>query len=251
MTDESGPDHFLLADEPDPFRRLADGGPRYRETPFDPLDLPPGTIAEPFNAVTASLFIFIVLFWAWRLRGRYRQFPFVSAMLPILLAGGIGGTLYHATRSRYAWFLLDVIPIQILGFAAAVYLALRLSRDKGAKRLLLTTGGLVLASLVLGATLFVKPPSGNPNLRVNLSYLTLAVIVVAPLGAFLVRTRFRHAGWVGAGLAAFAIAWFCRLIDNTGMSDLPMGTHWLWHTFGAICTAFLFEYFARIEAEQQ
>ena len=85
---------------------MPDGGPRYKETPKDPWSVP---VAEPLNAVTASLFVFIVLAWAVRLRGRYRQFTFITACMPILLAGGIGGTLYHAFRTQRSYFLLDVI----------------------------------------------------------------------------------------------------------------------------------------------
>src|SRR5262249_1785758 len=74
---------------------LADGGPKSRET-----DLSRDRwIVEPWNAATASLFILISLFWAWKLRGRYRQFLFLSLCLLILGVGGIGGTLYHGFRS--------------------------------------------------------------------------------------------------------------------------------------------------------
>ena len=31
---------------------------------------------------------------------------------------------------------------------------------------------------------------------------------------------------------------------------LPMGTHWLWHTFGAISTALVVEYFYLVEGER-
>lgn len=246
MPSEPGPDHGLVMPQPDPLKRLSDGGPRYQETPPDPSTLPPGTVAEPFNTVTAAFFILIVVAWVVRLRGRYSQYPFVSSMLPVLLAGGIGGTLYHALRTERAWFLLDVIPIQILGLAAAGYLVIRLSHDKGWVRVGLTMIGVCVASLALGTAFFFAIPGGNPNLRVNLSYLSLAIIVAAPLVWYLVRTRFAHGGWIVAGLGSFGIAWFCRLVDNTGLVDFPMGTHWLWHTFGAICTMCLFEYFYRI-----
>ena len=50
-------------------------------------------------------------------------------------------------------------------------------------------------------------------------------------------------------LACFGIAFFCRLVDRTPYGDLPMGTHWLWHTFGAISTALIIEYFYKVESE--
>src|SRR5690349_15240074 len=99
-TQEPEPDHFFLGRLPD---RLPDGGPRYKETPPDPTLV---SVAEPYNAVTAALFLVIVLAWGWRLWGRFGRYPFLAACGPILLAGGIGGTLYHAFRTQRAYFLL-------------------------------------------------------------------------------------------------------------------------------------------------
>src|SRR5207302_6393909 len=111
--------------------RLADRGPRYAETPADTYAADAPTVAEPYNAATAFLFIVVVAYWAWRLRGRYRRFPFVAACLPVLFVGGLGGTLYHATRTRPLYFFLDVVPISLLGLAGALYLTARLGRWHG------------------------------------------------------------------------------------------------------------------------
>src|SRR5205814_194316 len=73
----AGPDPFFVTDQAN---RLADGGPRYKETPPDPAVVP---VAEPWNAITASLFILLVLVWVWRLWGRFGRFPFLSSCLPI------------------------------------------------------------------------------------------------------------------------------------------------------------------------
>src|SRR5439155_7699960 len=108
--------------------RLPDRGPRYTETPADPYAPGAPFIAEPWNAVTAALFVVIVAVWAWRLRGRYDRYPFLCCCLPILLAGGIGGTLYHALRTSVLFFLLDVVPIMLLGLAGSIYMAVQLPR---------------------------------------------------------------------------------------------------------------------------
>jgi hypothetical protein len=92
-------------------------------------------------------------------------------------------------------------------------------------------------------------PFTNPNMAVNLSYASLAVVLLLPVGVTLVVTRFRHAGWVAAAVACFGHAWFCRLVDNTGVVNLPMGTHWLWHTYGALTTVFITEYFYRVSGD--
>lgn len=229
-----------------PGDRLTDGGPRYKETPLDPA-LHTVHLAEPFNTVTATFFILIVFFWLGRLWGRFRQFPFVTMCLPILLTGGIGGTLYHAARSDRLFFLLDVIPISVLGAAGSIFLTFRLGRTLGIWRVLAYSIGLLCVYFAVNLVLFRFVQFPNPNLRVNLSYAMLALMLLIPLVAVLIRTRFRHAGWVIGGLFCFGIAWFCRLIDRSSLDTLPMGTHWLWHTFGAITTFAIAQYFYLLE----
>lgn len=249
MPDENQPaqpDLLLVSRQP---FRLPDWGPLYKETPRDPLSPNAPFFAEPWNTVTAFFFVLIVVFWFVRLRGRYRQYPFITACLPILMAGGIGGTLYHATRLSRSLFLLDVIPISLLGIAGSVYLTVKLGRVYGAVRVMLMTAGLVFVYIGLNSAIRLVP---NPprNLPVNLSYASLAVVLLVPIAAILVRTRFRHGVWVAAALACFAFAWFFRLVDNTSVVDLPMGTHWLWHTYGAVTTLLMIEYFYRLEGER-
>jgi hypothetical protein len=230
--------------------RLADGGPRYRETPPDPYSSLAPPVAEPFNAATAALFVVIVAGWVWRLRGRYRQFPFLMACLPVLFAGGIGGTLYHALRTHLLYFLLDLIPIFLLALAGSLYLTIRLGRHYGLRRMLYALGGIILTTtFVTGVTRLI--PGITETVKVNVSYAGLAFLVLGPIVLTLVRTQFRHFGYVWAGVSSFAIAWFCRLVDQEMMNPLPMGSHWLWHTFGAIATQLIIEYFYRVERDSR
>ncbi|MBX9624266.1 MAG: ceramidase [Gemmataceae bacterium] len=233
--------------------RMPDRGPRYTETPADPYAPDARAVAEPWNTVTAALFVVIVGYWAWRLRGRYRQYPFLCACLPILLAGGVGGTLYHATRVSVVYFLLDVIPISLLGLAGAVYLLIKLGQGAGWRRVVLSSVGALAFYAAVNFVLFTGFQGAVdriPNLRVNLSYASIALLILAPMAVVLVRTRFRHGGWVVAGLVSFVLAWFFRLVDRDIGGLLPMGSHWLWHTFGAITTACIIEYFYLVEGEQ-
>lgn len=237
----SQPDWALLTN-----REMPDGGPRYTETPLDPFSPEARFPAEPWNAATASLFIVLVFVWARRLRGRWRDFPFLSCCLPILLAGGIGGTLYHATRTSLVLFLLDVLPISILGLAGAVYMAIRFWGRRGWWFVPAATSFYVGVNSLLFATI-----GPGKTLAVNLSYAAIAIVILTPTALVLVRTRFRHVGWVVAGVVAFTIAWFFRLVDLRIGHLLPMGSHWLWHIFGALATAFLIEYFHLVEAEKK
>jgi hypothetical protein len=225
---------------------LPDGGPRYIETPPDPTAPDAPFVAEPWNTVTASFFIWIALAWLWRLRGRYRDYPFMIACMPILLAGGIGGTLFHGTRTARLYFLLDVIPISLLGLAGAVYMAFRYFGRARMWMLVL----LVIFYAVMNRLFFSMLGPMNRQLSINLSYASLAAIVLTPIALVLWRSRFRHGGWVVTGVISFALAWFFRLVDQYSGAYLPMGSHWLWHTFGAISTGAMVQYFYKVEGER-
>jgi hypothetical protein len=220
--------------------RGPDGGPLYTETPQEIREgkLYPGTIAEPWNAATAFLFVVIVVTWLIRLRGRLKDHPFLAVALPILLVGGIGGTLYHGLRNWRGFFLMDVIPISLLALMVSIYYWIRL----GPKLHHLLS---MLAALALiQAFGFWQLPR---DWAINVSYALLGLVVLIPLAVVLIRTRFREVGWIATALVSFGIALFCRLADAWQPPLLPMGTHWLWHTFGAITTAALSEYVYRLE----
>lgn len=246
----AGPDFALLTRD-----RMPDRGPRYLETPLDPFAADAPFPAEPWNTVTASFFIVIVFFWAWRLRGRYWQFPFLTLCMPVLLVGGIGGTLYHGLRTSSLFFFLDVIPISLLGLAGSVYLAVKVWHGRGWWYIVFSV--LAYGIFTWFITVIIQPlpfwarNSINGNtIAVNANYASLAIVVLIPLLGVLLKMRFRHVGWVIAGLLSFGMAWFFRLVDRAIGLQLPMGSHWLWHTFGAIATALLIEFFYRVEREK-
>jgi hypothetical protein len=213
-----------------------DGGPRYVETDFSRW------IVEPCNAMTAFLFVLLVLYFVWRIRGRYRQHPFVCICMPILLAGGIGGTLYHGLRRYHAFFLLDVIPIGLLVLMGSIYLWVRL-RPKWWHVLSLA----VIVSIF--PFLFVFPIVTH-HVAIVIHYMLLALLILIPVAIVLVRTRFRYVNLIKLTLVCFGFAILFRFLDPVSAPILPgLGTHWLWHILGAITTGVLSEYFCRLETE--
>ena len=197
---------------PDPTESLVqasrgpDGGPIYTETPVEiRYDKPyPGSVAEPWNAATAFLFVVIVVFWVIRLRGRLLDHPFLAVALPILFVGGVGGTLYHGLRNWRIYFLMDVIPIQVLGLAVSIYIWIRLGPR--VSHLLVM---LAVMALLISLGHFTLPI----HYAINVSYASLALLILVPLVAALIRTRGYQIGWVATALVAFGMAWFCRLAD--------------------------------------
>ena len=113
---------------PEPPIQGPNHGPIYTESPAElKAGLPfAGGVAEPWNTATAFLFVLIVVYWVARLRGRLRAYPFLVVTLPLLFVGGVGGTLYHGLRNWVGFFLMDVLPIYLLGPIVSVCCWIRL-----------------------------------------------------------------------------------------------------------------------------
>lgn len=207
------------------FMRLPDGGPRYFETNLDQL------IAEPWNAVSAFLFLLIVAWWYMKLRGRFRRYRLLSIAVPILAIGGLGGTLYHAFRVSQVFLVMDWLPILILTLMGSYHFMYLVSR-RWWVGLVFLASGLALQFVVYG----LIPPS----IATNVGYSIMALLILLPVTLVIFKSDGKHSVWVVVSLLSFCLALFFRVYDSEGW--LPMGTHFLWHTFGAIACHGIFMY---------
>ncbi len=207
--------------------RLRDGGGRYTETDLSRL------IVEPWNGASAFLFLLIVGYWAYRLRGQYREHIFLSVALPVLAIGGIGGTVYHAFRLHQVFLVMDWLPIMILCLAASVYFFIK-SLGSWVHAAWIVGGAFVLQGLMFRYQWLPM------QLAINVNYTLMALLILVPTGLMLWQTQFRAGRWVGYALASFALAITCRALDPEAL--LPMGTHFLWHVFGAAACHCMFQY---------
>jgi len=214
--------------------RWPDGGPIYLETNLDRL------IAEPFNAASAMLFLLIVAYWLVRLRGQYRKHLFITCCMPVLLVGGVAGTVYHAFRANHVWLMMDWMPIAILCIAAGVYLWSKLLKAWWWALLIVPA---VVAFQFLNFGLLRRQ---SIQLAILNTYMLMGLLILAPAGAVLWKTRWRYFGLVTAAAACFALAVFARAADAWWPQSIPMGTHFLWHVFGAAAVQLLAEYLYRL-----
>jgi len=222
---------------------IADGGPLYSET----LDhLHSGSdhwLVEPYNAASAVLFVLIAVYWLWRLWGQFSEQKFLLYGLVLLTIGGVGGTLYHALRTEPIYLLMDWGPIMLLILSLTYWFMLKLTRTRWLS-LAYTAGGFlaVLFTFQVLATVFRPGPA-----TASIGYSLAALQAVGPIVYYIFRTRFKHSAWFFSGIAAFALAAVFRATDHSGL--LPMGTHFLWHTFGAIMSWLLLEFIYRVERD--
>lgn len=206
-----------------------DSGPIYRETFMGRLPV------EPWNTWSNLVFLFVVLYWAWRVYPRVREHRFLAFALPVLFIGFVGGTVYHGTRSHEVWLLMDWVPIVLLCTACMVLFARRAG---------LAWPWLVLLFLAPFAVRYLLMRSGlSPTIVMNSGYAAMGVMVLWPIGLHLKRNRWAHWPWMAWSAGFFAAAVTFRTLDHyEALLWMPMGTHWLWHALGAIAVHFLIGY---------
>lgn len=216
-----------------PLRHLEDGGPIYYESDFDAF------IAEPFNMVSAAIFIPIAIYWL--IRNERREIPsrFMRFSAILLLIGGTGGTIYHGFRISTIALYMDWMPILILCLAVSAYFLYR--TFSGIKWAVIGSIGLFAAMAFL--TSLVPPKYG-----VNIGYAVMALYVLIPTILILKKTGWHNALYIALAFISFGLALFFRIFDQDGL--LQMGTHFLWHVFGAVSTYFMFFYVYHLQLKR-
>ena len=212
------------------FTMPLDHGPIYMET------IPGRFPVEPWNTFSNLSFLMVILFFAWRTgfnRGRY---PIIVASLPILLAGFAGGTLYHATRASDFWFLLDILPIVILVLLASLHFWQQLLHK------FWLSGILVFAPVVV-TRYFLVLLQPSVQIGISVEYMALAATILLPAVIHCLRSHWSDISYLILGSLSFIIAIVCRILDSARL--LPMGTHFLWHMFGALSTFYILYYILR------
>ncbi|UKJ08135.1 hypothetical protein [Solitalea lacus] len=212
---------------------LPDGGPVYTETNLDYF------IVEPFNALSCLLFVVMTIYWAIKLKGHYKDFLFLTTCVTFLGIGAIGGLFYHAFRRSHVFLLMDWIPILILCFMAGVYLLYKVTRKR------YYTASIMLAALIIMSVIWKFSTVENNHSAININYGFMAAIVVGPTFSHLIINNFYKWIYPALALVSFGLGLFFRIADNWVI--LPMGTHFLWHTFGAIAANFMFIYLYKID----
>ncbi|MCJ8210101.1 hypothetical protein MUY27_10305 [Mucilaginibacter sp. RS28] len=193
---------------------------------------------EPWNMVTSALFLIPALYWIIKLKGFSRQHQFLSIAAWLLLVGCIGGTIYHGLRRWPVFIMMDWLPIALLCLMASVYFWMRV----------LGNWAYGIAALIVFVAaeggLRVLLANADPQILTSLSYGVMVLMILLPLSMLLVKIRGRNLSLVIFALLAFMVALFFRVADQ--WAPLPMGTHFLWHTFGVIATAVIFLFIYRL-----
>ncbi|PST85182.1 hypothetical protein C7T94_03500 [Pedobacter yulinensis] len=209
-----------------------DGGTLYTETNM--LHVFP----EPFNTITSCFFLGIAIYWTFKLWGKFQTHTYLSIALVLLYIGGIGGTVYHGLRQWSVFIMMDWMPIMLLCVSAGVYFLAKVIRWYYA---------VLIVVAYIGFQVCARNSMGNdPQFFVNLNYAMLAALVLFPVLIYLAKTNWKFGKWVGFALLAFVFALTFRIADRWAL--LSVGTHFLWHTFGAIAAFCMFNFIYLVNA---
>lgn len=204
-----------------------DGGLLYKETDMAQF------FPEPLNAITAVLFLVLAIFWTLKMKGNFKEYPFLTYCLVLLYIGAIGGTVYHSFRQWPVFIMMDWLPIMLLCLSAAFYFVAQSTRWYYAV-------AMVLGYLVLMFTLRNWILADNTSLFINVNYAIMASFVVFSVLRYLMYTQWKAAQWVGFAVLSFVFALTFRIADK--WEWFSFGTHFLWHTFGAVATFCMLNY---------
>jgi hemolysin III len=200
---------------------------------------------EPWSTWTNLVFLFVIVYWARRLRGQWRRQFLLSLSLPLLTIGWVGGTLYHATRSHDIWLMLDWCPIVMLILLAAYWLWRRLLPGS----ILAAATALLLPVILAAGMARLLVYAGRSGISASYAILAAGVVVPAVLNC----VRQRHAWpWLAGVIVCFVAALTFRILDEP-LADAgwPHGSHYLWHLFGGFATFLMFAFLYRLREGDQ
>ncbi len=204
-----------------------DSGPIYQET------LKGRFPVEPFNTFSNIIFLIIIIYFALKVYKDFKHHRFLAYCLPVLLLGYIGGTIYHATRSHDFWMYLDWLPILFLCFGVSVYFTAKLKTS--------WKGRLILILIVLFLIVGVRLIPWAKNIKTSIGYIATVLGLLLPIFVYMYTQHLKHWDMILFSILSFMAAITFRVMDSF-IYIMPMGSHWLWHSFGALSVFFLMNY---------
>ena len=208
-------------------QRLQDGGPVYAETD------PGRFIVEPWNAASSLLILIPAIYWLWRIRSNYSGYKFLVFAIPLVIAGGLGSALFHGFRVSVIFLVMDVLPSALLTLSISIYLWINIFRR---------WWYVLFVIIPVSALRFASFRYLEGSLAINFSYLITGIMAGLPLVIILYRTDFYKVTYAALGIGFFLLALLARTLDSQLNEFLPMGSHFLWHTFSAAGAYFVLGY---------
>ncbi|WP_299144482.1 ceramidase domain-containing protein [uncultured Tateyamaria sp.] len=189
--------------------------------------------AEPVNALTNAAFVLVAL-WMW---GRNAGVPMARVLSVVLGLIGIGSYLFH-THAQVWSAIADVAPI---GAFILIYI-FAINRDVWGMRTVWAVGATAL--FVPYAALTIPLFQYLPVLGVSAGYVPVPVLILI-YAVLLWRRAPRLARGFVIGATILLVSLTARSVDEALCTQLPLGTHFLWHILNAVMLGWMIEVYRR------
>lgn len=203
--------------------------------------LSPELFSEPINAITNFTFPILGYLSLKELKKTNINNKEILLLPYLLSLVGIGSFLYHTARNSYT-LILDAVPIYIFILFTLFIVLKKLTKNK-IKALSILISFILLEVFL---TQYVPREFMNGSIRhiTAIGFISLVgVFIYKKFGEKVIKP------FVSV-LAFYAIAILSRSIDTSVCSMVPVGTHFLWHTFAAIAGYYAIKLVSLLEKQQ-
>ena len=210
-------------------QELKDGFPPNAET------VAGGFPAEPLNAISNLGFLLVLVYWALKTKFRIRLYPVIVITMPLMFCALVAGTMHHILRSDKVWHSITLLCIFFAVVNACVYLWYRVTESW-------MKSFLCVMAVPLVFRLFLASLTFPEKISVAVVFVVMALAMLIPAVVHCMRNHLKNLELLVISSLAFMIALIFREADANLVGIMPLGTHFLWHIFGAVSLFYLLKY---------
>lgn len=204
--------------------------------------------SEPLNACSNLSFL-LAAWWGWSAAKARGKLDAILVLLCVLAAGiGVGSFLFHTFATLWASFA-DVTPIWSFVALYVVVAVIRLT-GKSPWRV----GGIAagVMAVIVGLVWIMASGSAtqvdaSPDPLNGSGQYAPAVIALWVFAFICLKRGLAIRAWIVSAACVFSLSLVARTVDLQWCTDLPHGTHFLWHLLNGLMVALLLQGLVRIE----
>lgn len=183
--------------------------------------------SEPVNALTNLAFVAAGLWGVYAVR-RNRAGAFAEVLAWWVVAIGVGSFLFHTFANTLTMWA-DILPIAGFTLAYTLFCLRRFLHFSWAKSLAIFVAFYAVAALLTANVPEWLRVASNGTTGYLPPFLALAFF-----GVWVIRAG-NPAGWYNlAAVGVFVVSVTFRALDPVVCEAMPLGTHFLWHSFNGL-----------------
>lgn len=210
--------------------------------------LAPGFWAEPVNALSNLAFPLAALWAGIEARRRAETWVLVWILIGVAALIGLGSFLFHTFANGWSE-LADTVPIW--GFVA-LYIYTIIWRINHRRPGMIATLALIAAPVAVVLMLATGEGAGDgphvPGPLNGSEQYAPALLALLVFSVLMVIRRHPQRAWMLGATAVFLTSLTFRTFDHHLCTQVPLGTHFLWHILNGLLVGLLLQMLIRMPA---